>query len=203
MPELPDITVYVDALTARVAGETLRAGLRQHDPGGVQPLEISEEEFDRALREHNHTVKRALTDPRILSGIGNAYSDEILHHAELSPVTWTSRLTSDQMSRLYKSTQEVLQTWVDRLAQRCGQGFPAKVSAFQSQMAVHGKYQQPCPRCSTPVARIRYATRETNYCPQCQTDGKLLADRSLSRLLKQDWPRSLEELEDFKAKHRA
>ena len=174
--------------------------LAKHNPGGLEPLEISQEQFADRLREKNHTIKRALTDPRILSGIGNAYSDEILHHAKLSPVVWTSRLSDEELGHLHKSTQHVLRLWVQRLSDEAGDRFPTKVTAFREEMAVHGKFNKPCPVCTTPVARIRFASRETNYCPRCQTGGKLLADRSLSRLLKKDWPKSLEELEALKLK---
>ena len=169
--------------------------LTDFDPGGIEPLGLSLEDFSEAILRTNHTLKRALTDPRILSGIGNAYSDEILHHARLSPVTWTSRLTAEQVARLNESTQTVLTQWRDKLIEECGDGFPEKVTAFRPDMAAHGKYAEPCPRCSDPIQRIKYASRETNYCATCQTGGKLLADRGLSRLLKGDWPRTLEELE--------
>jgi len=146
------------------------------------------------LRE-NHTLKRSLTDPRLFSGIGNAYSDEILHRAHLSPLTNTKRLTDDEISRLHDATRTTLQTWLDRLREEAGTGFPEKVTAFRPGMAVHGRFGLPCPDCGTKVQRIIYADNETNYCPRCQTGGKVLADRSLSRLLKDDWPRSIEELE--------
>ena len=147
------------------------------------------------MRE-NHSVKRALTDPRILSGIGNAYSDEILHRARLSPVKWTERLTDDEFSRLHDATQTVLSEWIGRLRGELGDGFPEKVTAFRPEMAVHGKYREPCPVCDSPVQRIVYASNESNYCPACQTDGKLLADRALSKLLKGNWPKTLEEMEE-------
>ncbi|MGB7475975.1 MAG: DNA-formamidopyrimidine glycosylase family protein [Polyangiales bacterium] len=169
--------------------------LREHDPGGIEPLEIDFASFSAALRERNHTVKRALTDPRILSGIGNAYSDEILHRAKLSPLIWTTRLTEVQLERLHAATQEVLSEWLARLIEQHGDGFPEKVTAFRPEMAAHGKYGKPCPTCGDPIQRIVFAQRETNYCATCQTGGKLLADRALSRLLKGDWPRSVEELE--------
>ena len=171
------------------------AALEPFQRGGVEPLEVSLGEFSARLRSENHTVKRSLTDPRLFSGIGNAYSDEILHRARLSPVKLTSRLTDDEIARLYESTQTVLREWVERLRAEVGSGFPEKVTAFRDEMAVHGKFGQPCPVCGTAVQRIRYAENETNYCPRCQTDGRLLADRALSRLLKQDWPRRIEELE--------
>ena len=175
-----------------------REALAEHDPGGIDPLEVDLDAFRKALTEHNHTVKRGLTDPRIFSGIGNAYSDEILHRAKLSPLIWTQRLTDDQLGELYEATRQVLGEWVSRLQRQAGEGFPEKVTAFRPEMAAHGKYGAPCPVCGDPIQRIVFADRETNYCATCQTGGKLLADRSLSRLLKGDWPRSLEELEALK-----
>jgi formamidopyrimidine-DNA glycosylase len=172
--------------------------LLEHDPGGIEPLEINLTEFREALVERNHTVKRALTDPRIFSGIGNAYSDEILHRAKLSPLIWTQRLTEEQVQRLFDATQGVLGEWVARLVEQLGDDFPEKVTAFRPEMAAHGKYGQACPVCGDPIQRIVFADRETNYCATCQTGGKLLADRALSRLLKGDWPRSLEELESLR-----
>jgi len=174
--------------------------LVEHDPGGIEPLEVDYAEFAEALTERNHTVKRALTDPRILSGIGNAYSDEILHRAKLSPLIWTQRLSEEQLQRLYSATREVLREWVERLTAQHGDRFPDKVTAFRPEMATHGKYGEPCPVCGDPIQRIVFADRETNYCTTCQTEGKLLADRALSRLLKGDWPRSLEELESLRRK---
>lgn len=165
------------------------------DPGGLEPLGATPEAFRAALVSENHTLKRALTDPHLLSGIGNAYSDEILWDARLSPVTWTTRLSDDEHRRLYDATQRQLVLWRDRLRAEAGDGLPEKVTAFREGMAVHGRYQEPCPRCGQKVMRIRYADNETNYCPTCQTSGKLLADRGLSRLLKGDWPKTLEELE--------
>jgi formamidopyrimidine-DNA glycosylase len=162
-------------------------------------MEASLEEFTRALRRENHTLKRALTDPRLFSAIGNAYSDEILHAARLSPVALSQRLTDDEVRRLHEATRTVLRKWTDRLRAEAGQGFPEKVTAFREGMAVHGRYRKPCPDCGSPVQRIVHAENETNYCSTCQTGGKLLADRSLSRLLKQDWPRTLEELEESRA----
>ncbi len=171
------------------------AGVRALDPGGIEPLEASREAFAVALRRENHTLKRALTDPRAFSGIGNAYSDEILHRAQLSPLAMTSRLDDDAIARLRAATRDVLTEWTERLRRETGAGFPAKVTAFRDGMAVHGRYRRPCPVCGAPVQRIRYADNETNYCARCQTGGKLLADRALSRLLKADWPKTLEDLE--------
>jgi formamidopyrimidine-DNA glycosylase len=167
-----------------------------HDPGGIEVLEASLADFQTALIRENHTLKRALTDPRLFSGIGNAYSDEILHRARLSPLALTRRLDEEQVSRLFEAIRETLTDWTDRLRQEVGEGFPEKVTAFREGMAVHGRFRQPCPVCGTAVQRIVYAENETNYCPRCQTGGKVLADRSLSRLLKDDWPRSIEELEN-------
>ncbi len=178
------------------------AALGQFDRGGLEVLEASGAEFAARLRAENHTVKRALADPRLLSGIGNAYSDEILHRARLSPLLLTSRLTDEQVARLHQATQSTLRQWIERLRRETGDGFPAKVTAFREGMAVHGRYRLPCPDCGEPVQRIRYADNETDYCARCQTGGKLLADRGLSRLLKDDWPRSLEELEDLVAESR-
>ncbi|MEM9385271.1 MAG: DNA-formamidopyrimidine glycosylase family protein [Pseudomonadota bacterium] len=165
------------------------------DPGGLEVASLSFERFRQLVAAHNHTLKRLLTDPRLLSGIGNAYSDEILHQARLSPVRLTSRLNGEQCERLFVAMRTVLTEWRDRLRAHYGDRFPEKVTAFREGMAVHGRYGEPCPRCETSVQRIRYAENETNYCPRCQTDGKLLADRSLSRLLKKDWPRTIDELE--------
>jgi formamidopyrimidine-DNA glycosylase len=174
------------------------AALADHDPGGIQPLECSLEEFGAALTDENHTLKRTLTDPRVFSGIGNAYSDEILWAARLSPIKWTQRLSKDEIARLFDATRETLVTWRDRLRKEVGDSFPDKVTAFHDEMAVHGKYKQPCPRCGSPVQRIVRADNEMNYCATCQTDGQLLADRGLSRLLKGDWPKTLEELDEYK-----
>ncbi len=171
-----------------------RAGLAEHGRGGLEVLDATRDAFAERLRSESHTVKHSLTDPRLFSGIGNAYSDEILHRAKLSPVKLTGRLTDDEITQLYDATRATLIEWTDRLRAESGDGFPEKVTAFRDEMAVHGKYGQPCPVCATPVQRIRYADNETNYCARCQTDGKLLADRGLSRLLKQDWPRSIDEL---------
>jgi formamidopyrimidine-DNA glycosylase len=169
--------------------------LATFDRGGLEIFDASPEEFRETLVAENHTLKRALTDPRILSGIGNAYSDEILHRARLSPIQLTEKLTGDQVDQLYHAIRGTLREWIRRLRDKIGDGFPEKVTAFRKDMAVHGRYGKPCPDCDMPVQRIRYATNETNYCPQCQTGGKLLADRAMSRLLKKDWPRSLEELD--------
>ena len=173
------------------------AALDEHRRGGLEVLQASLKDFADALRRENHTLKRALTDQRLFSGIGNAYSDEILHSAQLSPVKLTSRLTDEEIERLFSATRATLELWVERLRAEVGDGFPEKVTAFRDEMAVHGRYRKPCPRCGAPIQRIRYAENETNYCPACQTGGQLLADRSLSRLLKDDWPRSLEELENL------
>jgi formamidopyrimidine-DNA glycosylase len=170
-------------------------GLQEHHPSGLELLTASEEEFKRVLLRENHTAKRDLTDPKLFSGIGNAYSYEILHGAQLSPLKWTSRLTDNEISRLFQAVITTLTMWSERLLADTGDDFPEKVTAFRPEMAVHGKAQQPCPVCGTMVQRIAYADNETNYCPRCQTDGKLLADRSLSRLLRDDWPKSLDELE--------
>jgi len=171
-----------------------RAGLAEFKRGGLEPLDATLDDFAARLRAENHTVKRSLTDPRLFSGIGNAYSDEILHRAKLSPVKLTSRLTDEEIARLFDATKATLIEWTDRLRSEAGDAFPEKVTAFRPEMAVHGRFGQPCPVCGTPVQRIRYADNETNYCARCQTDGKLLADRALSRLLKQDWPRSIDEV---------
>jgi formamidopyrimidine-DNA glycosylase len=172
------------------------AALAQFHRGGIEPLECSLAEFSAALRRENHTLKRSLADPRLLSGIGNAYSDEILFAAELSPVTLTSRLGDEQIARLYAAMQSVLSQWTERLSGEAAEKFPEKVTAFRPEMAVHGRFGKPCPRCGTLVQRIVYAENECNYCPRCQTGGKLLADRSLSRLLKDDWPRTIDEWEE-------
>jgi formamidopyrimidine-DNA glycosylase len=171
------------------------AGLQALDPGGLETLGAGCDEFAARLTSENHTLKRALTDPHLFSGIGNAYSDEILHAARLSPVALTGRLTSEEIARLYEATRATLDHWTAELRHEAGDGFPEKVTAFREGMAVHGRFGMPCPRCGAKVQRIRYTDNETNYCARCQTGGKLLADRSLSRLLKQDWPRTLEELE--------
>ena len=171
-----------------------RAGLVDLQRGGLEVLDATLDQFAERLRVESHTVKRSLTDPRLFSGIGNAYSDEILHRAKMSPVKLTRRLTDEEIATLFDATKTILVEWTDRLRAEAGDGFPEKVTAFRDEMAVHGKFGQPCPVCGTPVQRIRYADNETNYCARCQTDGKLLADRGLSRLLKEDWPKSIDEL---------
>ncbi len=194
--------VLTEQGTKRRAGIWVVSGeedLAAQDRGGLEPLEISSRQFSEAIRRRNHTLKRALTSPAILSGIGHAYSDEILWEAGLSPVKMTSRLTDEESSRLHLAVIGVLTSWIERLAAETGDRWPTRVTAFRPEMAVHGKYGSPCPRCGAPVQRIVYASNETNYCAACQTGGKLLADRSLSRLLKQDWPKTLEELEEMRA----
>ena len=171
------------------------AALAAHNPGGLEVMDARGAAFAAALTAHNHTLKRALTDARLLSGIGNAYSDEILHRARLSPVAMTRSLSPPEMARLHAATRATLAEWCERLRAETGEGFPAKVTAFRTGMAVHGRYGKPCPECGTAIQRIRYAANETNYCPRCQVGGKVLADRALSRLLKGDWPRRIEELE--------
>jgi formamidopyrimidine-DNA glycosylase len=197
------------SLTLTEAGSKRRAslhvvsgeeGLRALDPGGIEVLDADLDSFRNALRAENRTLKRALTDPRILSGIGNAYSDEILHTAQLSPITLTHKLRPEEWGRLFTATRETLKLWIDRLQGEAEITFPEKVTAFREGIAVHGRYGKPCPRCGEKVLRIRYADNETNYCAHCQTAGKVLADRSLSRLLKSDWPRTLDELEALKRK---
>jgi len=254
MPELPDITVYIEALEARIVGKALTE-VRRNSPfllrtveppmdaaygrpvvglrrlgkriaigfdndiwfvlhlmiagrlhwrevgaktGGVEVADCDIGSFGERLRQGNHTLKRALTDPRLFSGIGNAYSDEILHAAGLSPVKLTGSLTDDEIGRLHQATVETLDHWTTVLRDETGDGFPEKVTAFRDGMAAHGRFGKSCPICATPIQRIRYASNETNYCPQCQTGGKVLADRSLSRLLKKDWPRTVDELEKLK-----
>jgi formamidopyrimidine-DNA glycosylase len=171
------------------------AELHALDRGGIEPLECTLEEFTRQLRVENHTLKRSLTDPRLFSGIGNAYSDEILHRARLSPIAHSAKLTDDEIERLHEATRWTLTHWTERLRAEVGDGFPDKVTAFREGMAVHGRYREPCPDCNTPVQRIRYASNETNYCARCQTNGRLLADRALSRLLGKDWPKSIDDIE--------
>jgi formamidopyrimidine-DNA glycosylase len=176
------------------------AGLQSLNAGGVEPLDTSLNAFAGALRASNHTLKRSLTDPHIFSGIGNAYSDEILHRAQLSPIAMSQKLTDDEVGRLYEGTRATLLEWTDRLRAESAGEFPEKVTAFRPEMAVHGRYGLPCPRCGSKIQRIRYASNETNYCATCQTGGRLLADRALSRLMHEDWPRTLEELEALKTR---
>jgi formamidopyrimidine-DNA glycosylase len=178
-----------------VGGEV---GLQSMDPGGIDIFSSNLSSFRDALTAENRTLKRALTDPRILSGIGNAYSDEILHAAQLSPITLTQKLKPDEWERLFAATRDTLRLWINQLRAEAETGFPEKVTAFRKDMAVHGRYGEPCPRCGEKIQRIRYADNETNYCARCQTGGKVLADRSLSRLLRSDWPRTLDELEALK-----
>jgi len=180
-----------------VAGE---AELARVDPGGIDVISADRDACGARLTSANHTLKRALTDPRLFSGIGNAYSDEILHYARLSPVMLTQRMKPEEINRLHEATKRTLVLWTEKLRAETGSKFPEKVTAFRPGMAVHGRYGQPCPRCGAKVQRIRYASNETNYCARCQTGGKLLADRALSRLLREDWPRSLEEMEERKAR---
>jgi formamidopyrimidine-DNA glycosylase len=195
------------ALTLTEAGTKRRASLhvlegeaalRAHDRGGIDVFDATLDEFASALTRENHTLKRALTDPHLLSGVGNAYSDEILHAARLSPVALTQKISKGEIARLHAATRDVLRKWIAHLRAEAGEKFPAKVTAFHGQMAVHGKFGKPCPDCGTGVQRIVYAENEVNYCPRCQTGGKLLADRSLSRLLKSDWPKTIDEAEDLK-----
>jgi formamidopyrimidine-DNA glycosylase len=183
-----------------VEGQTALAAL---DPGGLEVLDTDLATFSARLRAENHTLKRAMTDPHILSGIGNAYSDEILHRARLSPMKTVAALSDEEMNRLFDATRATLELWSERLRDQAAGEFPDKVTAFHPEMAVHGKYGQPCPDCGSPVQRIVYARNESNYCSRCQTGGKLLSDRALSRLLRDDWPRTLEELEARKAKGKA
>jgi formamidopyrimidine-DNA glycosylase len=174
------------------------AELEDLNPGGIDVLSSTLEDFTCVLTASNHTLKRSLTDPRLFSGIGNAYSDEILHRARLSPILLTSKIRPEEIARLHAAVKASLEEWIVRLREETGAGFPEKVTAFRKEMAVHGRYGQPCPTCGTKVQRIRYAANETNYCPTCQTGGRLLADRALSRLLREDWPRSLEQLEEMR-----
>jgi formamidopyrimidine-DNA glycosylase len=193
--------VLTEAGTKHRASLSVLSGeeaLHSVDPGGIDVFNSDLSSFRDALTVENRTLKRALTDPRIVSGIGNAYSDEILHSAQLSPITLTHKLQPQQWERLFAATRDTLQLWMDRLRVEAEAGFPEKVTAFRKDMAVHGRYGEPCPRCGEKIQRIRYADNETNYCARCQTDGKLLADRSLSRLLKSDWPRTLDALESLK-----
>ncbi len=205
------IDVHGGSLILTEAGTTRRAAvhvaadrdaLALMDPGGLEVLEATLEQFGDALASERHTLKRTLTDPAIVSGIGNAYSDEILHRARLSPLRMSDALSHEECARLHLAARSVLSEWRDRLISDAGEAFPAKVTAFRDGMAVHGRYGQHCPVCQTSVQRLRYATNEANYCPRCQTEGRLLADRGLSRLLRGDWPRTLEELERRKAAHR-
>jgi formamidopyrimidine-DNA glycosylase len=194
--------LVTEAGTKRRASLHLVRGRQQLVPferGGLDVEGSSLAEFAAALRRENHTLKRALTDPRILDGVGNAYSDELLHQARLSPLTLTGRLKDEEMDRLWRAARATLSEWTARLIEETGERFPEKVTAFRPEMAVHGRYNLPCPVCGTPVQRIRYAENETNYCPTCQTGGRLLADRALSRLLREDWPRSLEELDELRS----
>ncbi|TMQ69100.1 MAG: formamidopyrimidine-DNA glycosylase [Candidatus Eisenbacteria bacterium] len=190
--------VLTEAATKKRASLTIvegEAAVRALDPGGLEPLEMTVDELQAAITRESHTLKRALTDPHILSGIGNAYSDEILHRARLSPLALSGKLAREEVARLWEAIRAVLIEWTERLRAQFGEDFPEKVTAFRLEMAVHGKYKKPCPVCGSPVQRIVYADNETNYCARCQTGGRLLADRSLSRLLKADWPKMLEELE--------
>ena len=205
--DFPDLSlILTEAGSKRRASLYLVRGeqeLAGHDPGGLEVLTSTVAEFGAALTRENHTLKRALTDPHLLSGIGNAYSDEVLHAAKMSPMLLTSKLTPEQIESLHAHTVGVLTKWRDDLVAETGDKFPDKVTAFRAGMAAHGRYGKPCPVCATPIQRIQYADNEANYCPACQTGGKLLADRGLSRLLKGDWPRSLEELEKHKASRRS
>jgi formamidopyrimidine-DNA glycosylase len=194
--------LFTEASTKRRASLHLVRGqdaLRALDPGGLETLDADDDAFRSALRRENHTVKRALTDPRLFSGIGNAYSDEILWDARLSPARLTGAMTDDEIARLKEATVRTLRKWTERLARENADAFPEEVTAFRDGMAVHGRYRQPCPECGSPVQRIAYAQNEANYCARCQTGGRLLADRSLSRLLRGDWPKTLDELEERKA----
>lgn len=201
---LAEFELTTGRLVLTEAGTTRRASLHvvrgrdalaPFDRGGLEPLDATLEQFAERLARENHTLKRSLTDPRLFSGIGNAYSDELLHRARLSPLTLTSKLSPEEVERLYHATRNTLLEWTERLRAELVGGFPEKVTAFHDAMAVHGRYRLPCPVCGTPVQRIRYRDNETNYCPRCQTEGRLLADRALSRLLKSDWPKTIEELE--------
>jgi len=192
------VLILTEAGTKRRASVYLVKGeesLRQFDRGGLEVLDADSASFATRLRSESHTLKRALTDPRLFSGIGNAYSDEILHQARLSPLARTGKLTDEEVNRLYHATRATLEHWIAKLREEEGEKFPEKVTAFREGMAVHGRYKLPCPVCGTPVQRIRYADNETNYCARCQTGGRLLADRAMSRLLKEDWPRSIDEVE--------
>jgi len=188
--------LLTEAATKKRASIHLARSLDEFRRGGIEPIESTLAQFEAALRSENHTLKRSLTDPRLFSGIGNAYSDEILHRAKLSPAQLTQKLSGSEAQRLFEATRAVLIEWTERLRAEAREKFPEKVTAFRPEMAVHGKYQKPCPVCGTAVQRIAYADNETNYCPRCQTGGKLLSDRSLARLLHDDWPRTIEELEE-------
>ena len=205
--DFPDLSlILTEAGSKRRASLYLVRGeqeLAGHDPGGLEVLTSTAAEFGAALTRENHTLKRALTDPHLLSGIGNAYSDEVLHAAKMSPMLLTSKLTPEQIANLHAHTIAVLTKWRDDLIAETGERFPEKVTAFREGMAAHGRYGKPCPVCGTPIQRIQYAANEANYCPTCQTGGRLLADRGLSRLLKDDWPKSIEELERRKANLRS
>ena len=192
----PGTLVLTEAATKKRASIHLARALDEFQRGGIEPLMCTLDEFEAALRRENHTLKRSLTDPRLFSGIGNAYSDEILHRAKLSPALLTQKMSRDEVRALFQATRTVLTEWTERLRQEAREKFPEKVTAFRDDFAVHGKYKQPCPVCGTAVQRIAYADNETNYCPPCQTGGKLLSDRSLARLLHEDWPRTIEELEE-------
>ncbi len=192
----PGTLVLTEAATKKRASIHLARALDEFQRGGIEPLTCTLDEFEAALRRENHTLKRSLTDPRLFSGIGNAYSDEILHRAKLSPALLTQKMSRDEVRALFEATRTVLTEWTERLRQEAREKFPEKVTAFRDDFAVHGKYKQPCPVCGTAVQRIAYADNETNYCPRCQTGGKLLSDRSLARLLHDDWPRTIEELEE-------
>ena len=192
----PGTLVLTEAATKKRASIHLARALDEFQRGGIEPLMCTLDEFEAALRRENHTLKRSLTDPRLFSGIGNAYSDEILHRAKLSPALLTQKMSRDEVRALFEATRTVLTEWTERLRQEAREKFPEKVTAFRDDFAVHGKYKQPCPVCGTAVQRIAYADNETNYCPRCQTGGKLLSDRSLARLLHEDWPRTIEELEE-------
>lgn len=199
----PGTLVLTEAGTKKRASLHLvsgQAALQEMDRGGLEVLSCTRDAFARALTAENHTLKRSLTDPQLFSGIGNAYSDEILHAAKLSPIQLTQKLAPEEISRLYEATRRILTEWTERLRQKTGATFPEKVTAFHPEMAVHGKFDQPCPVCGTKVQRIRYVDNEANYCPTCQTGGRLLADRSLSRLLKSDWPKTPEALEEMRTR---
>ncbi|OLD09322.1 MAG: formamidopyrimidine-DNA glycosylase [Deltaproteobacteria bacterium 13_1_20CM_2_69_21] len=192
----PGTLMLTEAATKKRASIHLARALDEFQRGGIEPLTCTLDEFEAALRRENHTLKRSLTDPRLFSGIGNAYSDEILHRSKLSPALLTQKMSRDEVRALFEATRTVLTEWTERLRQEAREKFPEKVTAFRDDFAVHGKYKQPCPVCGTAVQRIAYADNETNYCPRCQTGGKLLSDRSLARLLHDDWPRTIEELEE-------